>query len=186
MAIIENVQRVDLNPIERGQAFQQLIRDFHFAPGQIAIKIGKSPAYISNSLKLLELPDAVKDGLMGGLITEGHARAMATITDERAMVECYKIVLKENASVRRTEELARKFKDRSGQVLIDRGRTRLDSTQMDRYADQLQEIFSARTEVKMIRSQRQTKVMFVFKGTPEETDKEITKVMALTRLKKAA
>src|SRR5258708_3108252 len=96
MAIIENVQRVDLSAIERSQAFLQLIRDFKFTQAQIADRIGKSLGYVGNTLRLLDLPDAIKDGVASGKITEGHARALVGIDDEKAMIECYKILLKEN------------------------------------------------------------------------------------------
>jgi ParB family chromosome partitioning protein len=112
MAIIENVQRTDLNPIERAKAFERLSVEFKLSTTEIAERIGKSPPYVSNSLRLLTLPDALKDGLLTGVITEGHARALAAIDDPRAMIEAYKIVMRESASVRRAEELARRFKEK--------------------------------------------------------------------------
>src|SRR3990170_4092268 len=81
MAIVENVQRTDLNPIDRAKAFDRLMSEFGLGNSEIAQKVGKSPAYVSNSLRLLQLPDALKDGLLSGLITEGHARALAAIDD---------------------------------------------------------------------------------------------------------
>ncbi|PIW07394.1 hypothetical protein COW38_02780, partial [Candidatus Collierbacteria bacterium CG17_big_fil_post_rev_8_21_14_2_50_45_7] len=90
MAIVENVQRTDLNPIERGKAFIRLMHEFNLSNADIAKKVSKSPAYVSNTLKLLDLPDALKDGLIGGLITEGHARALSSIDDTRLMIEAYK------------------------------------------------------------------------------------------------
>ena len=74
MAIVENVQRSDLNAIDRAKAFERLLSEFTLSNSEIAQRIGKSPAYVSNSLRLLSLPDALKDGLLTGLITEGHAR----------------------------------------------------------------------------------------------------------------
>lgn len=185
MAVIENVQRVDLSPIERAQAFQQLLRDFKFSHQQIADKIGKSIAYISNSLRLLNLPDAIKDGLAGGLITEGHARALASIENERVMIECYKQILKEGASVRRAEELVRRFKQASEQApqaeVDEVGRVALHNTQIDDWQDKLKSVFKEDTKVKLVVSNRQTKLTITFHGTPEETQGEIEKVMALTK-----
>lgn len=181
MAIIENVQRVDLSPIERAQAFQQLIRDFKFSYTQIAEKMGKSIAYISNTLKLLKLPDAIKDGLAGDQISEGHARAIAGIEDERSMIECYKIILKEGASVRRAEELARRFKESSGQKIQNNGKRVYHSDKLDKWQTALQSAFSKKAKVKLIQSARQTKVTFVFKGTPEETQDEMEKILELAR-----
>lgn len=183
MAVIENVQRVDLSPIERAQAFQQLLRDFKFSHQQVADKIGKSIAYVSNSLRLLNLPDAIKDGLAGGLISEGHARALASIEDERVMIECYKQILKESASVRRAEELVRRFKAAIGQqpqaAANEVGRVALHNTEIDEWQNRLKQIFKEDTKVKLIVSNRQTKLTLTFQGTPEETQAEIAKVMEL-------
>ena len=87
MALVENVQREDLNPIDRAQAFIRLMEEFGLTNKEIAQRISKSAAYISNSIKLLKLPDALKDGLLSGLITEGHARALASIEDSKLIVE---------------------------------------------------------------------------------------------------
>ena len=114
MAIIENVQRVDLNPLDRAQAFDRLQRDYNLSTTDIAERIGKSLPYVSNSIRLLRLPAALQDGLIGGMISEGHARALASIEDPRLMVEAYKIIMKENGSVRRAEDLARRMKAKSG------------------------------------------------------------------------
>lgn len=185
MAVIENVQRVDLSPIERAQAFQQLLRDFKFSHQQVADKIGKSIAYVSNSLRLLNLPDAIKDGLAGGLISEGHARALASIEDERVMIECYKQILKENASVRRAEELVRRFKAAIGQqpqaAANEVGRVALHNTEIDEWQNRLKQIFKEDTKVKLVVSNRQTKLTLTFQGTPEETQAEIAKVMELAK-----
>lgn len=185
MAVIENVQRVDLSPIERAQAFQQLLRDFKFSHQQVADKIGKSIAYVSNSLRLLNLPDAIKDGLAGGLISEGHARALASIEDERVMIECYKQILKESASVRRAEELVRRFKAAIGQqpqaAANEVGRVALHNTEIDEWQNKLKQIFKEDTKVKLIVSNRQTKLTLTFQGTPEETQAEIAKVMELAK-----
>lgn len=185
MAIVENVQRVDLTPIERAQAFQQLMRDFNYSSGEVAEKISKSPSYVSNTLRLLSLPDAIKDGLVGKLISEGHARALAAIEDERVMVECYKMVLKKNASVRETEELARRFKDQVGQAPTHRGRNNLLQTdQVEKWATQLSKAFHPKTKVKLARSEKQTKVTITLKGDPEQTQTDLDKILALASLEK--
>lgn len=113
MALVENVQREDLNPIERAQAFQRLVDEFGLPVSEIARRISKSDSYVSNTIKLLSLPDAIKDGLISGATTEGHARAISGLGETKLMVEAYKVLLSENASVRRAEELARKMKARS-------------------------------------------------------------------------
>src|SRR4030065_784670 len=115
MALVENVQRVDLNPLDRAKRFERLMTEFGLTSSEIAVRIGKSVAYVSNSIRLLTLPEALKDGLISGLISEGHARALAAIDDHDLMVDAYKIILKESGSVRRAEELARRMKAKSKQ-----------------------------------------------------------------------
>src|SRR5260221_397388 len=116
MALVENVQRVDLNALDRAKGFERLQAEFSLSTSEIAAQIGKSVAYVSNSLRLLSLPDALKDGLLSGLISEGHARALAAIDDPQLMVEAYKIILRESGSVRRAEEHARRMKSQSNQA----------------------------------------------------------------------
>src|SRR3990172_739633 len=117
MALVENVQRVDLNALDRAKGFERLMNEFMLTTSEIAVRIGKSVAYVSNSLRLLSLPDALKDGLLSGLISEGHARALAAIDDSNLMIEAYKIILRESGSVRRAEELARRMKAKSKQSM---------------------------------------------------------------------
>jgi len=110
MAIVENVQRTDLNSVDRAKAFDRLISEFNLTTTEIAKRVGKSAAFVSNTLRLLTLPDALKDGLLSGLITEGHARALAAIEDARLMVEAYKVILKESGcKVTNTKGKAWKF-----------------------------------------------------------------------------
>ncbi len=183
MAIIENVQRVDLSPIERAQAFMQLVRDFSFTYEQIASRIGKSNAYVSNTMNLLRLPDAVKDGLLGSVISEGHARALLTIQDEKTMVECYKQVLKESASVRRTEELARRYKSALGQTSSVRnaGKQVIVSDDIERWQKSLQKVFQPQSEVKLVRSSRLTKLTIVLRGNPDKTQQDLDKILLLAK-----
>lgn len=186
MALVENVQRINLNPIERAQAFIRLTREFSLTLSDLATRIGKSPAYISNTVKLLELPDAITDGLINRVISEGHARALASIENEDAMVECYKIILKEKASVRRTEDLARRFKDE----LQKQGTNTKQSAQQIKQADkqaktwekELNSVFHAPAKLKLSRSKNQTRVTITLKGSPEKTQTDLEKIMELAKL----
>ncbi len=168
MAIVENVQRKDLNPIERAKAFLRLKDEFGLDNTKIAIKVSKSVPYVINVLKLLTLPDALKDGLLSGLISEGHARALSGIADTRLMIEAYKIVLKEKASVRRAEEIARRMRKKieEGNVPITKEnlpqflRSKLDTISTD-----IESIFEDKTtKVKIIQTNIVTRVTFQFKG----------------------
>lgn len=184
MALVENVQRVDLNPLDRAKGFERLMNEFGLTTSEIAVQIGKSVAYVSNSLRLLSLPDALKDGLLSGLITEGHARALAAIDDPTLMIEAYKIILRESGSVRRAEELARRMKVKSQQE-AKRGteHVRIVSEEIDKMQEDMQKALldgeleeSRKTTVKLIRSRRETRVVFIFKGGLEETDTKLQKI----------
>lgn len=166
MALVENVQREDLNPIDRAQGFQRLIDEFGLAATEIAKRIGKSPAYTSNTLRLLALPDAIKDGIISGAITEGHARAIAGLTDIKLMIDVYKIILAEGASVRRAEELARKVKERIN-ILPRRAPERIKSNELDTMATGLSKGLKA--VVKITQSTVSAKIQILFKGHPEVT-----------------
>jgi ParB family transcriptional regulator, chromosome partitioning protein len=183
MAIVENVQRVDLSALERAQAFLQLKRTFNYINSQIAEKVGKSPAYVSNSLKLLELPDAIADGLLAGLISEGHARALLGIDNEAEMVQAYKIILKENASVRRAEKLAQLFKERMGKDKGGPGRPAVAINQQDlkQLQTAFQQLFNTKAQLKVARSNRQTKLTITLKGSPEETQEDLEKIVKLAQ-----
>lgn len=191
MALVENVQRVDLNAVDRAKGFERLQSEFNLTTSEISVRIGKSVAYVSNSLRLLTLPDALMDGLLSGLITEGHARALAAIDDMDLMVQAYKIVLKESGSVRRAEELARRMKHASNQSFdrkgIRKGDLKIVSEEIDRMEDNMTNALvfptedpkvakAKKTKVKLLRSRRETKITFVFKGSLEETEERLQKV----------
>lgn len=187
MALVENVQRVDLNPIDRAKGFERLMNEFGLTTSEVAVKIGKSVAYVSNSIRLLSLPDALKDGLLSGLITEGHARALAGIEDPELMIEAYKIILKESGSVRRAEELARKMKHKSGQKPKPNAAVsnlRIVSDEIDRMQEEMLSALkkmdknggSNSSQVKLVRSRRETRITFIFKGSPEETEEKLQKI----------
>jgi ParB family chromosome partitioning protein len=130
----------------------------------------------------LSLPDALKDGLLSGLISEGHARALAAIDDSSLMIEAYKIILRESGSVRRAEELARRMKAQSQQEDKKQNvQIRIVSEEIDKMQEDMQKAFingddEKSTSVKLIRSRRETKVSFVFKGGLEETEEKLQKV----------
>lgn len=110
LAIIENLQREDLNAIDRGRAFDQLVREFGFKHAQIAIKVGKSREYVSNSIRLLALPNEIQDSVVGGVITEGHARSLLMLIgrDEQQQT-LYKEIKLKKLTVRETEHEARRL-----------------------------------------------------------------------------
>jgi len=109
LALIENLQREDLNPLEEALAYQTLMQRFGFTQEEIAERVGKSRAAVANTLRLLQLPEPIRRALRDGTITEGHARALLGAPDEGAMMEAFQLVLKHHLSVRQTEALIRRL-----------------------------------------------------------------------------
>ena len=180
MALVENVQREDLNALDRAKAFIRLIEEFGLTNKEIAKRISKSSAYISNSIRLLSLPDALKDGLLSGLITEGHARALASIDDTKLMIEAYKIILRESGSVRRAEEIARRMKKKAKQPIKakDKKLPHIISEEFDMIRDEIYQALGGNKDVsvKLTRSRAQTKLYITLKGNLEETENKLQRI----------
>ena len=103
LAIIENVQRADLNPIEEAMGYEQLVAEFKYSQGELAKVIGKSRSHVANTMRLMKLPNSVKDYLAEGLLTAGHARALITVEDPAALAE---VLVERGLTVRDAEKLA--------------------------------------------------------------------------------
>lgn len=108
LALIENLQRTDLNPLEEAIGFRLLIERFGMAHEDIAGRVGRSRVAVTNALRLLDLAPETQEALMDGLITEGHARALAGLTVAGLQVAVLQVVLERHLSVRQTEELVRR------------------------------------------------------------------------------
>ena len=114
LALVENIQRADLNPLEEAAAYQQLADEFGLTQERIAERVGRSRVSVTNTLRLLRLSEGIKTALMQGQITEGHARALLMLDDEEEQLLAFKAVLKRQLSVRQTEELVRRLGATSG------------------------------------------------------------------------
>lgn len=110
LAIIENLQREDLNAIDRAKAFERLVSEFHFSHTQVAKKVGKSREYVSNSLRLLGLPEEIKSAVSQGKISEGHARPLLMLIDRKEEQETlFKEIIFKQLTVREAESIARRI-----------------------------------------------------------------------------
>jgi ParB family chromosome partitioning protein len=109
LALIENLQRSDLNPLEAAEGYRQLIDDFDLSHDEIAHRIGKSRTAVTNTIRLLKLSAAVRSALQAGKISEGHARALLTLSSAQAQAAALQTVLSRELNVRQTEELVRKL-----------------------------------------------------------------------------
>ncbi|CRZ35690.1 ParB family chromosome partitioning protein [Herbinix hemicellulosilytica] len=109
IALIENIQREDLNPIEEAQAYQRLITEFNLKHEELAERVSKSRAAITNSLRLLKLDSRIQQMLINEQITGGHARALLSLEDSDLQYETARKIIDENLSVRDTEKLVKKL-----------------------------------------------------------------------------
>lgn len=111
IALVENIQRENLNPIEEAEAYRRLMNEFNFTQDDIAKKVGKSRPAIANTLRLLNLPNEVQRDLSGGTLTMGHARALLSLKTEEEQKNVWSRIQAEGLSVRETEELIRKLNE---------------------------------------------------------------------------
>ena len=109
IALIENVQRADLNPIEEAQAYQQLVKEFHLTQEEIAARVSKNRATITNAMRLLKLDEEIQNLLIKGAISSGHARAILSLEDKQLQKKAAKEVLDRRLSVRETEKLVKRL-----------------------------------------------------------------------------
>jgi ParB family chromosome partitioning protein len=110
LAIIENMQREDLNPIEEAEGIRQMIDTYGLTQEQVSKSVGKSRPYIANCLRLLKLPEKIREYLADGSLSTGHAKAIAAVADEERQIELAEITIKDGLSVRQLEKLAKEEK----------------------------------------------------------------------------
>ena len=108
-ALIENIQRADLSPLESARGFQQLGDEFNLTHDEIAAQVGKSRTTVTNTMRLLKLPALVQEALATGKISEGHARALLGLPNDQAMTAALSTILNLELNVRQTEDLVRKL-----------------------------------------------------------------------------
>lgn len=123
MALIENIQREDLNAIEIALTFRKLIDQYNLTQERLSERIGKKRATIANFLRLLKLPSEVQLGLRDKRVDMGHARALLAIDDPRVQLKIYKEILRDGLSVRRVEELAKAWQENRGEEAAKAPRT---------------------------------------------------------------
>jgi ParB family chromosome partitioning protein len=109
LALIENIQRTDLNAIEEAEAYKKLIEKFGYTQEETAKRVGKQRSTVTNMLRLLKLPDIVKGDITNGLLTEGHGRALVKLVDDPLKLqEIRNVIIKNGLSVRQTEKMIKK------------------------------------------------------------------------------
>ena len=111
MALVENIQRHDLDPIEIALSYQRLIDEIQLTQEQMSERVGKKRSTIANYLRLLKLDPIIQTGIRDGFISMGHGRAMITIEDQNVQTDIYQKIVSQNLSVRDTETLVKKYQD---------------------------------------------------------------------------
>lgn len=115
VALIENLQREDLNPIETAQAYQYLLKEHNLTHDQLSERLGCSRSAVSNTLRLLALPDEIREDVISGAISSGHARAILSLEEERLRFKAWQIIKADSLSVRQAEKLVTQLAQKTGQ-----------------------------------------------------------------------
>jgi len=167
MALIENVQREQLNPIDLANGYQKLIDEINLTQEEVAKKIGKDRVTVANIIRLLKLPDIIQQSLKRGEIREGHARALLGLNEKSQQIELWKKVLKNNYSVRKVEEEVKKWRNGSPHYQLQKT-ARKKSVFVARTENHLREKLG--TQVK-IRSKKDGGSIEIFFYTKEDLDR---------------
>ena len=114
LALVENIQRADLNALEEALSYRQLVEEFDLTQEDVAKRVGKSRVTVTNSMRLLRLPDSIKESLGRGDITEGHARALIPLNDELVQLTLLARIIKKGLNVRQVEEIVRNLVELEG------------------------------------------------------------------------
>lgn len=109
LALIENIQRENLTPLESAEAYQQLNDEFGLSHDQIAERVGKSRTAVTNTIRLLKLPEVIRRAISSGQISEGHGRALLSLATEKAQLAAFQTIVSHELNVRQAEELVRKL-----------------------------------------------------------------------------
>lgn len=142
LAIIENLQREDLNAVDRARAFDRLAKEFKLNNAEIGRKVGKSREYVSNSLRLLLLPEEIQSALKGGAIYEGHARALLMLSERpEEQMTVFKEVAIKKLSVREVEKMTR-------EIAWEKARKRNVRPEIEQFEKQLAESLGTRVEIR--------------------------------------
>jgi len=171
-ALIENIHRSQLNPLEEGAAYQQLLNDFSYTHDELAVKLSKSRPAITNTMRLLNLPPSVQRKVAAGIISAGHARALLSLTDEKEIENLANRIVAEGLTVRAVEEIvatgAAKVKGgsvRSGKII---------APKLKEISDQLSDYLDTRVNVELGKQKGKIVIEFATIEDLERISKVIT------------
>ena len=167
IALVENLQREDLNALEEAQAFKRLADDFNMTQEAIAGRVGRSRTAVANAIRLLALDDELKGSLAGGEISEGHGRALLGIEDATARRDAWRQVVERGLTVRATEDLVRSW-PAAGTVRVPKELRRSSDPDVDALAERLRAALGTKVELRRGRSGRGRLVVHFY--SDEELD----------------
>jgi len=147
MALVENIQRHDLDPIEIALSYQRLIDEIQLTQEQMSERVGKKRSTIANYLRLLKLDPIIQTGIRDGFISMGHGRAMITIEDQNVQTDIYQKIVSQNLSVRDTEALVKKYQD--GQKPVAKAKPNTSFVISDTQKKAITSFFGAKIDVKV-------------------------------------
>jgi len=161
IALIENLQREDLNPIEKAKAYESLINEYEITQEELSITLGKSRSAITNSLRILGLNDKIKDLIINGELSSGHARALLSIEDDDTKMFLIEEIRNNNYSVRQTENLVNKYLNRKNSSI----KEKIVNEEHVKIKDRLQDIFG--TKVSLIANNNKGKILIEYYSNEE-------------------
>lgn len=164
VALIENIQREDLNDIEEAYAYKALIEEFNLKQDEVAERVSKSRVAVTNSLRLLKLDNRVQNLVVNGLITGGHARALLGITDGNLQYDTATRIIDEKLSVRETEKLVKQLNNHTEKIV--RKRSADSDAVYSQYEENLRSILGSRVEIKQ-NGQNKGKIVIEFSSADE-------------------
>ncbi|NLM73465.1 MAG: ParB/RepB/Spo0J family partition protein [Clostridiaceae bacterium] len=161
IALIENLQREDLNPIEEAEAFSKLIEEFNMTQEEVGKVVGKSRAAVANSVRLLSLAEEIKEMLKEGKLTSGHARTLVTIEDPERQKEIAEKIVAKNLNVREAEILAAGEQKKKNKNKV----TRKENIEVSDLEEKLKSIYG--TKVNLIKGRNKGKIVFEYYSKDE-------------------
>jgi len=157
-ALLENLHRANLNPLEEASAYQQLLSDFGITQDELATRLGRSRPQVTNTLRLLRLPEKIQAQVAAGVLSAGHARALLSVSDEQAMLALSKKIVEQSLTVRQAEEAAGLVKPRTaGAAKVRRGAR---SEQLDDIAERMGDRLGTRVTISLSKTKGSLSIAF--------------------------
>ncbi|MEJ5286353.1 MAG: ParB/RepB/Spo0J family partition protein [Candidatus Kapaibacteriota bacterium] len=147
IALIENIQREDLNPIDLANGLKKLSEEFNLTQEEIAKRVGKDRSTITNLIRLLKLPIAVQDSLRNGEISIGHAKVLLSLSDDNLIKQVWKKILSENLSVRQTEKIVGKLNEKFKQFQAKKQREQTKDSNIAFYENEISRILGTKVKI---------------------------------------